>query len=463
MVRKILDFASSVKVAAVLLALIIIACIYATLYKEQANADKAVYQSFWFYTLEALFAANLLVCTLRKLRVNKKLPGFLGAHAGVLVIMLGGVINTICGEAGFLRINEGETSDSFIKMHRCLKCDGRGEHEQSGGKPAIACSDCKGRGYFTKEKELGCSIRLVDFDIEYYPPKFIFSHTSKHDKREIDRSFDLDEGDTCKSGDGMFSFTVKEFVTRAAEFIESEDAEHLHVHFEDGSRNDVMMRAESGAAFDIGNGVILTIIGKYNDWGRRMEPQESIDPINPVLKVSLSGAAGLENRWVFSRYPDHDLMHGGGKLYKGIRVFYHRGVTEKPAVRGALVHIEGPGIDNECLLNAENKYDCLLEYDKGHFFGYVDMKEITEYKSFVEVYKDARKVREHVIRVNHPLRLERYSLYQTGYDKEHYAWSLLHVKYSPGTWIVYVGFVFLCFGLVYYSFFYPALAKRDKS
>lgn len=77
--------------------------------------------------------------------------------------------------------------------------------------------------------------------------------------------------------------------------------------------------------------------------------------------------------------------------------------------------------------------------------------EPKEFRSKVEVYTESGKVKSGVIRVNHPLTIGAWKIYQHSYDSARgrdSAWSLFELVYDP--WIIpaYIGMIMMLFGAV---------------
>ena len=79
------------------------------------------YHSWWFILLIFLFWINLLLCTLKRLKLWRTKFSSGLTHIGLLVILSGGLVTCIFGEQGFLIVYKGHTQDTFIKKDRQLK------------------------------------------------------------------------------------------------------------------------------------------------------------------------------------------------------------------------------------------------------------------------------------------------------------------------------------------------------
>ena len=135
----------------------------------------------------------------------------------------------------------------------------------------------------------------------------------------------------------------------------------------------------------------------------------SSEPRNPAIEVELSASGGKDTKtlWVFAHFPDiHEAL---GKDYK----FVYQWVMRRPK----------------------------------------------DFISKIAVVKNGNELLRQDIRVNHPLRFEGYSFFQSSYDKEDLIWSGLQVSKDPGVPIVYLGFVMLILGLMIIFYLNPLLRR----
>jgi cytochrome c biogenesis protein ResB len=87
---------------------------------------------------------------------------------------------------------------------------------------------------------------------------------------------------------------------------------------------------------------------------------------------------------------------------------------------------------------------------------------ISNYLSEVLItYKDGRN-EKYNIKVNSPLKIKGYYIYQASYDPETLKYSGLKIVKDPGLYVVYTGFGFLTSGIIFYFFINPVLIKRRK-
>jgi cytochrome c biogenesis protein ResB len=96
--KKFLKTIGSLRITIAVVLLIAGASLYGTLLKQQEAMD-TVYRSFWFIALLAFFGANLLACTVLRLRLRLAQAGFLATHLGVLTILAGAIVGFLSGSS----------------------------------------------------------------------------------------------------------------------------------------------------------------------------------------------------------------------------------------------------------------------------------------------------------------------------------------------------------------------------
>lgn len=114
--NRLLNIFSSVQAAVIILLLIIAASAIGTFLPSYDT-----YHSWWFILLLSLFWANLLLCTLKRLKLWRTKFSSGLTHIGLLVVLSGALVTCVFGEQGFLIVYKGHTQDTFITKGRRLK------------------------------------------------------------------------------------------------------------------------------------------------------------------------------------------------------------------------------------------------------------------------------------------------------------------------------------------------------
>src|SRR6202011_2429448 len=116
-------FFSSVKLAVVLLAVLIIGAIAGTLYESSFDAKVArayVYGAPWFNIWLLFLAANLTVSALSRWPWKKHHVAFLITHLGIITLLAGSLIGRIWGIEGTITLLKGEppTDRLLVDQHQ---------------------------------------------------------------------------------------------------------------------------------------------------------------------------------------------------------------------------------------------------------------------------------------------------------------------------------------------------------
>ncbi|MFN2507202.1 MAG: hypothetical protein ABR589_00320 [Chthoniobacterales bacterium] len=111
------EFFSSLKLAVVLLAVLIVASIAGTIWESSFDAKVAcayVYGAPWFNLWLLLLAANLAVSALSRWPWRKHHVAFLVTHLGIITLLVGSLIGRIWGVEGTITLFKGEPPSSRL-------------------------------------------------------------------------------------------------------------------------------------------------------------------------------------------------------------------------------------------------------------------------------------------------------------------------------------------------------------
>jgi len=132
---------ASLKLAVVLMVVLAGILAEATLLERVMGRDFAlwhVYHSQWFIALLGMLGVNILASIVVRFPWGWRRVGFLLAHAGVLVLMLGAILTFTLGIEGHVVFQEGETAGKILLADRCqLTATWQGPRGAEG-KPPIA-------------------------------------------------------------------------------------------------------------------------------------------------------------------------------------------------------------------------------------------------------------------------------------------------------------------------------------
>jgi hypothetical protein len=315
-----------------------------------------IFHAFGFSVFLGLAAGGLALTIARKRRLTARYLGCLGAHAGLLLILLGAAAGTTWGVKGRLNLHEGESSDRFFVP-------------QSDGRVA--------------EHPLGFTVRLDDFKLELYEPEYrlmVFEVSGEKEKRLL--SVDPAAEDTKALGAHGIELldywpdhvreAIIEPVKEAREgtlaalafkdadwiFDEGEQRSGRLVFFWDESKaekfveslaspasphvivaGDRRIAVEVGKSYPVpGSDQSLQVVGAFHDFvldSATRRPQNRSDrPDNPALEIAVKDAAGnqLARTFLFAKFPD--FSHGAGEAVKVKLRYLYQGQAEQPRAVG---------------------------------------------------------------------------------------------------------------------------------
>jgi len=121
--RHMLEFFGSLKLAMVLLAILIGACIIGTVLESRldtAVAQAYVYDAPWFIAWLVLLCMNLICSALVRYPWKPHLTGFVITHAGIVTVLVGAIIGRIWGVEGNITLFKGEAPINYIVTRQKL-------------------------------------------------------------------------------------------------------------------------------------------------------------------------------------------------------------------------------------------------------------------------------------------------------------------------------------------------------
>jgi len=146
--RPLWEFITSVKLTLFLLAGIAIMLVAGTIVETKFSTEAAlaaIYRSPLMDALIGLLGINQVTCTIKRWPYKPHQMGWLLAHLGVIVILIGSIYGRAGQRQGQIFLTEGETTDSFVS-----------EFVQNGQKATYAVP-------------LGFMLTLQKFELHTYP------------------------------------------------------------------------------------------------------------------------------------------------------------------------------------------------------------------------------------------------------------------------------------------------------
>jgi hypothetical protein len=116
---EIFRFLASLKLAILLLVVIIFASIFGTYYETQYSAEVArryVYGNVWFDFWLALLCVNLFCVAAIRYPWKPHQTGFVITHAGIIILLIGSMIDRNWGIEGYLDLHRGQPPTDIMKL-----------------------------------------------------------------------------------------------------------------------------------------------------------------------------------------------------------------------------------------------------------------------------------------------------------------------------------------------------------
>lgn len=434
--------------------------------------------SFHFRALFAILALSLAFIAIRP----RASWGLRLAHAGVIVLLVGGLAGRLWGLKGTMDLREGVTATRF--------------------------TDDQGRPV-----DLGFGVRLDRFEVDRYPTEYRL-YVYRHDL-EMVASLGIEASKRWTAIEGTNrSFRVKgvypDFVVRTELRDDPEGAPILR--FDGGILNDrdvlvadqgrtvyrfaweldeknppvattsqperhelalenQTVEVHTGATYRIG-AVDVGVLEYLPDFAYDREEKRAYSksplPANPALRVRVED----KERWLFAARPGDGLVY----TYRPPQEPAEREVLFVGRAREILEYRFGDLVGRRPFTTEEVRERAVefsypatasdqwrlpvleIELDGGET-GFVSEGEpvafdervlvldrkpdIKAYRSRVTVDGEAK-----TIEVNQPLVRNGFHLYQANYKPEDPTWSGIQVVKDPGLWTVYAGMALICLGLV---------------
>ncbi|HEY3319808.1 MAG TPA: hypothetical protein VGP72_04955 [Planctomycetota bacterium] len=119
MLSKILNLLASLKLALVLLLVIITAAAVGTILESGFNADVAknyIYGHWWFDLWLAMLCINLIAVAIDRYPWKSYQSGFVLTHFGIVILLIGGLIDRQYGVEGFMRLYRGRPGNDILEL-----------------------------------------------------------------------------------------------------------------------------------------------------------------------------------------------------------------------------------------------------------------------------------------------------------------------------------------------------------
>ncbi len=117
---------SNVKFAVVIISIFTIALVFGTFQESYHGADYAnriVYKSWWFITIEVLMFISIFMATVVRLPFKKRLYGFYTIHAGLIILFIGSFFTYVNGIDGTIQLLPNTPAHKVLINEDILRVD----------------------------------------------------------------------------------------------------------------------------------------------------------------------------------------------------------------------------------------------------------------------------------------------------------------------------------------------------
>lgn len=448
----------SLRLAVVIMASLGVACAWATFHEAwygTASAQRLFYQAPWFTGLLLALAVNITASMLLRFPWSRHNAGFLLAHVGILVLLLGSLISLHRGIDGSMGVYERETTDRVSLRDRSLHVSLPGAAHASFEAPRAGAGLQRlpiGDGGDTLVIEEVAAHAVLREDLaETGQGGWPTLHLQLvHPTLRQEAWLSLESPDASRMDFGPVAFTLARAET-------TEQAKQLLKPLQAG-RNEMRFVAGPGDALAW---AIASASGTFSEGGVVLD-----QPIpTPWMGISISVDRFLpratRRRVVEPAPPPVEEEQ------------------QSPAIRA---HVEGPGRRSDSFWLAWNDllqvpYGAgqatlafrsselavpfrvtLLEFRSEKYPG---SNRPASYESRVRVEDPERGVSEHLIAMNRPLHYRGYVFFQSSFVEGEPMLSIFSVARAPGLPLVYLGTLLISLGSAWMFYLKPWLAKRQ--
>ncbi len=323
----------SLRLAAALLILVLVAMGFATIAEKNQSTEYALanyYLSSWFIALLTIMCVNILAAVIVRYPFPKHKMGFIITHLGIILTLGGALMTYFLGVNGNITLAEGEQRSEFVLSGDQLNI--------YRGNTLISKIDLGEYGMGGFESEDNLSIEPIAFaenmaiePLAYLPhskPRSVVTNNAPRESHALHVKFIL----------GAHEHEMWLFEDRK-EVVDGLGATYV-VAKDDIELGQLMSRKASGDGVSIGH-VYVTISGNryklnveecmdtpksieqtgYSIKVLRYMPQARVaakggvenvsdKPINPAIEVELTSDQSNEKRIAFAKYPNLGSMHG---------------------------------------------------------------------------------------------------------------------------------------------------------
>jgi hypothetical protein len=456
---RLFQLLASLRVGVVTMVALAVTCGIATFYESSrgtAAAQRVFYQTRWFTALLSLLALNILLSMLKRYPWNRHQAGFVMAHVGIVLLLVGSLVSLHRGLDGTVALYEGDGTGSVTLRERALTVEVAGRQHTF---PANFDSRPPRPDRPAVFAVPGTPVTLVADD--YAPHTEVAEALEETADGSPALSFALDGqfghqtgwlvagSDRAHTALGPLHLVLHHATTEAEARAALAQAESTsHVIFVAGPGPSLRYALSGSGATATGVAVpgrpIVTpwmgLTATVEKFLARATVIKNVRPAalpirderrSPAVRVRFdSPAGGTASAWVpWGESVSADLAEGAAWVAFG----------EREAPLGFRI--------------------TLLDFRAGTYPG---SRRPASYESRVRVDEPDGSRSEHLISMNHPLHHRGYIFFQASFVEGQRMMSVLSVSRSPGLPLVYLGTALVSLGVAWMFYVKPWLVRRTR-
>ncbi|MCM2254580.1 MAG: cytochrome c biogenesis protein CcsA [Vicinamibacteria bacterium] len=460
--KRLTEGLASTRLGVALMVLLAVICSVGTFYEMKrgtAAVQEAIYATPWFAGLMAVLGVNVFLAMMAKYPWNRFHGGFVAAHIGIVLLLVGSLVSLRLGLDASLQLEEGTSSNRVTSVGRGLHAllpgaNGpvalTGEIDEAAIADGTARFTTAGTDVAVVVESLAKHVEIVEGVAEGQggPALRLALHGSFGHMEE----WLMDDGHGhAQASIGPLSLElVAAADEKAAREVLRGDASQSRIGFAmlPGGR---LMYALSGAGAD-GKVAVLepgtevatpwmglkfTVLRALEKAQQRRDVAEAKPPVKiedrtPALKAHLEGPTG--------RSPSFWLVWGEPQAFS----------LENGEAQMAFA---APQLSLPFQVT-------LLDFKSEKYPG---SRMAATYESRVRIDDPELGSSEHLVSMNRPLHYRGYTFFQSSFIEGQPMTSILSVARAPGLPLVYAGTVFMTLGIVFMYLIKPWLVRRTAA
>ena len=322
----------SLRLAAVLLMLLLVALACATIFESTHGAEQALlvfYMASWFQVLLVLLCVNILAAIVMRFPFSGRRVGFVLTHGAIVLILAGAWVTQQYAVNGQLNLAEGQTAESFaVSSDTLLVVNRVSRATRELDIPWIQGSELRPAD---ANEDTATSVDHVRFAVDRYLPDTkvtqVVADGVRNGRPAVEVSLSSD-------GSGKPAWVFADQVTRVGKtdvlfHAAANEAERVawigdtgapsgtpgnavRVEYDGASyrfdvescRKEPVSLGQSGLKLRVLRILPHAMVGS----GNRLN-NASDRPVNPAIEVEITSGGETETRYAFAKFPDFQSMH----------------------------------------------------------------------------------------------------------------------------------------------------------